>query len=546
MEIKLKAKLTKDATAKDIFETILASRGYKTMAKQQAFLSPVEPTLDYLLKESGLKKSVLSRAQKLLDVHLTAGHDICVFGDYDADGVTASAVMWQAITAYAKLRGASSKILPFLPDRHKHGYGLSDLAISELLGREDFHPQLVITVDTGIVASAGIARFRKVGIDVIVSDHHQPEKTLPSANVIVHTLKTSGAGVAWIFAMYLLGDSAMKLLDLATIGVIGDMMPLTGLNRAICVAGLRALSTTHRPGLVAIKKVMGLGDKAMTTYDVSFGIAPRINAAGRIYNPLDALRLLCTSDAKLASELAGKIESHNKDRQEYTDRALKLASSLQVMHNIIVIAGDYHEGVIGLVAGKLVEMFHRPAVVISLTGADVLKGSARSVPGFNITDLLRSLKTPFLGLGGHDQAAGFSLARDQLGALQTELETKGDQIITSELLVKSYTVDLQITLKSTTLELAKMIDSLEPFGMGNPKPKFLFKDLAVIEDRKLGSEGKHRKLTVEQNEITRELMLFNSKEPYPLKNLTSVVASLDINLWRDKESLQLIGSYVEI
>lgn len=550
-EIKVKTVVKEKVSSEEIFQAILESRGYTTKSKQQVFLHPAEPTIDLLLKESDLKKSVLNQAKKLLDSHLHASHDICIFGDYDADGVTATAIMWQAITAYAKLAKSTSHILPFIPDRHKHGYGLSDLAVSELLSREDFHPQLVITVDTGIVAHEGIKVFKSAGIDVMISDHHlpageagQPEKTLPSANVIIHTLSTSGAGVAWIFAMYLLGESAMRLLDLATIGVVADMMPLTGLNRTICVSGLAALSTTSRPGLMAMKQAMGVGDKPLTTYDISFGIAPRINAAGRIYSPLDALRLLCTSDAKLATELATKIESHNKDRQEYTDRALKLAGAEQVNHKIIVIVGDYHEGVIGLVAGKLAEMFHRPAIVMSHNG-EVIKGSARSIPGVNITDLLRSLKTPFLGLGGHDQAAGFSLAHNQVKTMQKEIETLADRKISDELLVKHYSVDLELSLSSTTMSLAKLVGELEPFGLGNPKPKFLLKNLTVLEDRRLGSEGKHRKLTVEQNGVTRELLLFNTQEPYPLRSLKAVICTLDINTWRDKQALQLIASYVE-
>ncbi len=541
------------ASAEDIFQTILESRGHKTKAEQQAFLHPAEPTIALLLKESGLKKSTLNQAQKLLDTHLKACHDICVFGDYDADGVSATAIMWQGITAYAKLQKSASRILPFIPDRHKHGYGLGTKAVAEVISGEafgstkhaQFSPALIITVDTGIVAHDGIKSFKAARIDVIITDHHLPvEATLPPAEHIIHSTATSGAGVAWITTLHLLGEPAMKLLDLATIGVVGDMMPLVGLNRTICVSGLAALSTTHRPGLVAMKQSMGVGDKSLTTYDISFGIAPRINAAGRIYNPLDALRLLCTSDAKLAIELAVKIESHNKDRQEYTDRALKLAAAEQVSHKIIVLTGDYHEGVIGLVAGKLTELFHRPAIVMSNNG-EVIKGSARSVPGVNITDLLRSLKTPFLGLGGHDQAAGFSLAHDQLTAMQAEIENLADKTIDDNRLVKHYSADIEIGLSATTMSLAKLIGELEPFGMGNPKPKFLITDLNVLEDRQLGSEGKHRKLTVEQNGVTRELMLFNAKQPYPLRSIKAVICTLDINTWRDKQSLQLIASYVE-
>jgi single-stranded-DNA-specific exonuclease len=553
MDIELKTKVDKDATAEDIFQAILASRGYKTTKEQDSFLNPPEPDLDYLLKESGLKKSALKSAQKLLDAHLKDDHDICVFGDYDADGVTATAVMWQAVVAYGKKSGSNSRILPFIPDRHKHGYGLGDKAVADVLSGaafattnfESFTPKLIITVDTGIVAHAGISSFRSAGIDVIVTDHHLPVGELPNASKIIHTTATSGAGVAWIFAMYLLGDTASKLLDLATIGVIGDMMPLTGLNRSLAVAGLKSLSTTKRPGLVSMKSAMGVGDKNLTTYDISFGMAPRINAAGRIYNPLDALRLLCTSDIKLASELALKIESHNKDRQEYTDKALLLAASHSAKHKIVIIIGDYHEGVIGLVAGKLTEIFHRPAVVMSDNG-EVIKGSARSVPGVNITELLRSLQTPFLGLGGHDQAAGFSIAKKEVAKMIKELESLGDKTISDDLLVKQYFADLFLPLSATTMVLAKLLHTLEPYGMSNQKPKFLLENLTVIEDRKLGSEGKHRKLTVEQGGITRELMLFNSKESYPLQSIKAVICTIDINVWRDKESLQLIGSYVEL
>ena len=289
---------------------------------------------------------------------------------------------------------------------------------------------------------------------------------------------------------------------------------------------------------------MGIGDRPMTTYDISFGIAPRINAAGRIYNPLDALRLLCTSDAKQAGELAVKIESHNKDRQEFTDRALAVAAGEKIAHKIIVVMGGYHEGVIGLVAGKLVEKFHRPAVVMSDNG-EVVKGSARSVPGVNITSLLRSLSVSFVGLGGHEQAAGFSLKHALVPIFSLELELLADQTIGDELLIKQESADIEITLGSTSLALAKMIQTLEPFGIGNPKPKFLLHNLNVIEDRSLGVGGKHHKLTVEQNGTTREVMVFNTAHTHPLQHIQSLICTLDINVWRDKETLQLITSYAK-
>lgn len=552
MDITLKTSVDSRASADDIFQALLKVRGLTTERAQTDFLHPPAPTLSFLLKSTGIKRSTLASIQRLLDSHLAGAHNILVFGDYDADGVTATAIMWQTLIAYAKLAHSQSRILPFIPDRHRHGYGLSDAAIDDLTSGTafahtqfpDFVPQLIITVDTGIVATAAVARLRAAGCDVIVTDHHLPDAILPSAHAILHTTSTSGAGVAWILSMFLLGDAAQRLLDLATIGVVADMMPLTGLNRSLVAHGLTALSRSRRPGLVAMKASMGVGEKDITTYDISFGIAPRINAAGRIYNPLDALRLLCTSNSSLATELATKIEAHNKDRQDYTDHALQAVASQAIKHNIIVVVGDYHEGVIGLVAGKLVEKFHRPAVVMS-QGPDVVKGSARSIAGVNITELLRSLKTPFLGLGGHEAAGGFSLAASAVANFTHELETLADQTISADQLVKSESADLELTPTQTTLTLAELIGTLEPFGIGNPKPRFLLRDLSVLEDRALGNGDKHHKLTVVDGSTTRTVLMFNTQHAHPLVLIKQLLCTLDINLWREKKSLQLIASYVE-
>lgn len=552
MDITLRTSVDSHASADDIFQALLNSRGLKTERAETDFLHPPAPSLALLLKSAGIKRSTLTSIKRLLNSHLAGTHDILVFGDYDADGVTATAIMWQTLIAYAQLTHSQSRILPFIPDRHRHGYGLSDAAIDDLTSGTafshtqypDFTPQLIITVDTGIVATAAVARLRGTGCDVIVTDHHLPDATLPLAHAILHSTHTSGAGIAWIFSLFLLGESAQRLLDLATIGVVADMMPLSGLNRSLVAHGLTALSRSRRPGLVAMKASMGVGEKDLTTYDISFGIAPRINAAGRIYNPLDALRLLCTSDSAQASELAGIIESHNQDRQAYTDSALQAVASDPVKHHVIVVIGDYHEGVIGLVAGKLVEKFHRPSVVMS-AGVEVVKGSARSIPGVNITELLRSLKTPFLGLGGHEAAAGFSLATTQVASFTHELATLADSTIPAALLVKSESADLELTLSQTTLTLAELLASLEPFGIGNPKPRFLLRDLTVLEDRALGNGDKHHKLTVVDGSTTRTVLMFNTQHSHPLRSLKQLICTLDINLWRDKKSLQLITSYVE-
>ena len=299
MDVIIKAALPTPITTQNIIESILTSRGLVTHKEQEDFLNPAEVNLDYIYKYSGITKTSLDSGKSLLDQHLNSSHDICIFGDYDADGVTATAVMFLGLSKYIKSIGSKSRVLPFIPDRHKHGYGLSPKAVNEVLSKEafklsahaDFDPKLILTVDTGIVAHEGIASFKNAGIDVIITDHHMQDKNLPSANEIIHTTTTSGAGVSWIFISHLLG-STIYFLDLATIGVIADMMPLVGFNRSLVTKGLIALSSSANLGFMALRDRMGIPARRLTTYDISFGIAPRINAAGRIYSPLDALRLL--------------------------------------------------------------------------------------------------------------------------------------------------------------------------------------------------------------------------------------------------------------
>lgn len=540
-------------SATNIFESILASRGFGTSKERELFLNPEEPTLKSLLKDTGININTLKNIQKNLDLHLMAGNDICVFGDYDADGITATAILWQALVYYGS--GKKSRILPFLPDRHRHGYGLSVKAVDEILSGNgfkttrfpDFSPKLIITVDNGIVAHPAAIALRDRGIDLIITDHHEPTEILPVSNEILHTTVTSGAGVAWILALYLLKENEFSkdLIDLATIGIVADMMPLHGTNRGIIVRGLKNLITTKRPGLVALYEEAKIDPKSISTYTISFGLAPRINAAGRLYDPYDALRLLCATSAGSAMPLAIKINAHNEDRRELTEVALNTLSKENFIHKIVVVVGDYHEGIIGLIAGKLTELTHKPSIVIS-NHSDTLKASARSIPSINITELLRSLSTPFLSLGGHSQAAGFGLDSSQLDIFLNELYEVADSTILDQLLEPVIKVDFKINPTHITLTLAKLLETLEPFGIGNPKPKFLLEDLVIIEDRKLGSTGKHRKLMIKSGSRALEVMLFNTAEIYPLQKIAKLVASININVWNNKETVQLISNYVEI
>lgn len=553
MKIITKSSLEENLSIDSIFAKLLSARGLNSKEEIKEFLEPPSPNLDLLITKVGIDPNELTKTKNLIDGALKKGEDILVFGDYDADGLTATAVMWQTIQKMAK--GKKSRVLPFIPDRRRHGYGLSEKAISDIFdgtafessAYPNFSPRLVVTVDNGIVANDEIKLLMDKDVKVIVTDHHQPGDELPNSDSIVHSTVTSGAGVAWIVSLYLLNSSdfSKDLIGIATIGIVADQMPLFGVNRTIAVEGLENLSHTKNLGIKNLCNIAGIANKKITSYDISFVIAPRLNAVGRLKNPMDGLRLLCTSDRSQSAALAEEIHALNVKRQELTQEGIDHALSRAPQHNLMIVSSpDYHEGIIGLIAGRLAEKHNRPSVAVAIND-DICKGSARSIPGINVTDLLRNFSDLFHGLGGHEQAAGFSITPDNLEKLEKELPLYADQVIDKSLLVPSIMADMELLLSHTSLELAKNISRLEPFGMGNYKPRFLSRDLHVLEDRKLGSSGIHRKLTVEQNGVVREVIWFKAGEVGEIKEIKQLVYNLDVNVWNGRESLQLVAKYVE-
>jgi len=545
MPITPKFTLPKGATPKEIFKSIQLSRGIE--------VNPKPPTLESLIQGTGITPGVLARTKAVVMESIKKDEDILVYGDYDADGLTATTIMWTTLRGLAK--NSKARVLPFIPDRTRHGYGLSDRSLNDIFSKKafsgsaypGFNPSLIITVDTGIVANQEIQKLIDSGIKVVVTDHHEPATSLPPATCIVHTTTTSGAGVSWLTSLYLASShqAVYSMVDVATVGIVADQMPLTGVNRAIVIEGLKMLTRTKNVGLNALKQLAGMGERAITTYDISFGLAPRLNAVGRLDNAMDGLRLLCTRDKQVALRLATAIESHNKNRQELTDKMVEEALKSPVEHKLIFVASkNYHEGVIGLVAGKLAEKYHRPAVVVAIREANC-KGSARSVSGINITDILREHTSLLESVGGHEQAAGFSLKESNLQKLEKKLTTYADKSIDDKFLKKSYTVDCFLPLDSCTKELAILLNELEPFGLGNPKPKFALQEVTVTHTKPL-SEGKHHKLTIEKGGTTKELIWFNSNGGNNLTHIKELIFSLDINSWQGRENLQLIADYVQV
>jgi len=340
-------------------------------------------------------------------------------------------------------------------------------------------------------------------------------------------------------------------VDIAAIGIVADQMPLIGINRSIVVEGLKKLSHTDNLGLREMLKNSKIEGKKINTYHINFVLAPRINAVGRIDDPMQALRLLCSSDVKSLKKIAINMETHNSRRQLITDQAVSKALRDKSTHNLVIATSeDFHEGVIGLVAGKLVESHTKPAIAISI-GKGKSKGSARSLPGINITEILRSQSKYLLSVGGHEMAGGFSLETKDIPKFTKDIYRYADKHISKDLLVPTLQANGELTLNQTTLTLARLITSLEPFGTGNYKPKFLVRDCQVLEDRILGRDGSHRKLVIEQGGITRTVTWFNAaktasdKLPAQLSHISQMIFTIEINHWNNKDYLQLNAQYVE-
>jgi single-stranded-DNA-specific exonuclease len=405
-------------------------------------------------------------------------------------------------------------------------------------------------VDHGITAAEKIEFAKDLGIDVIVCDHHQPGKKRPQCQAVVHTDKVCAAAIAWFLANEI--QQTTDYLDLVAMATIADLEPLLGINRSLVKFGLGALNQTKRCGLLAIMEEAGLKPGEIGTYEVGFIIAPRLNAMGRMEHALESLRLLCTPHSQKARDLAFKLGTTNRERQLLTEETLKhvlenLKDKVQGTKLIFVGNETYNQGVIGLVAGKLVEEFYRPAVVLTI-GEVYSKASARSVSGFNIIEAIRAQSELLVDAGGHPMAAGFTVETAKIEILKQKLLELAEKEIGPELLEKTLKIDLELPLSAASLELWQEIKKLSPFGLGNPEP--VFKSPALIEDfRLVGSTGKHLRLTVraipeESGNRGKSLTAIAFNQGFLASQLTrgqkvELAFGLILNEWNGEKKLEL-------
>ncbi len=538
-------KLVVQLTTKDIISELLANRGIKDASAKSAFLQPKSPQL-LTLSEVGLKKKDITKALFRIKKAIDGNEDIVIYGDYDADGVCATAIIWETLYALTK------HVAPHIPNRFSEGYGINPGSV-ETLKKANPNLKLIITVDNGIVAHEGVAKANDLGIDVIVTDHHAREKKLPNAYATLHTTSLSGSGIAWLFSRETANKFKSKTyswsseLELAAIGTVADQIPLTGVNRSVVKWGLQCLSNTTRPGLLALFQEAGIehvvGSKTIGTYDVNYLIAPRINAMGRMEHAIDSLRLICTKDVKRASELAAFLGRTNRVRQKTVDEVVSKALDAAKVDNIgpLIIIGDYHEGVIGLAAGKLVESFYRPAIVIS-KGGDVSKASARSIEGFDIISTIRQVDHLIEGGGGHPMAAGFTIKTENIVSFVKAFKKIAKPKLSDEILKRKLKVDIAVSFTNLTDELFSLLTEFEPFGFGNATPVFMSRQVNIIEAKRVGSSGQHLKLSLRDGDRNMPAIGFNLGEVCGMlgpEKLVDIAYTLEENVWKNQRSLQL-------
>ena len=538
-EIVLKNKkiIDKSFSESDFLDLLLKNRQIKKSDYDDFFKPHFPDNSDFNINKKELEKAI-----DRVNLAIKNNENILIYGDYDVDGITATAILWQVL--YQK----GAKILPFIPDRETDGYGIRSKSFFDFETQKNIHFDLLITVDNGIVANAELEKIAKKNTDIIIVDHHLPTENLPKVSAIIHSLNFSGSALSWFFASQFDKNAD---IGLAAAGTVADCLPLVGINRNIVVHGLKSLQKIPNPGIKKLIEVSGIKQDSVSAYDLGFVIGPRINAVGRLSNPTEALRLLCSQNSVQASKYAQNLDKFNKDRQNIQKDNLKIAeeNNLDNKNKLIFISHkDFLPGIIGLIAGRLTEKYYLPSIIISI-GDEYSKGSCRSIKELNIIESLRQFNDDLVDLGGHAGAAGFTIKTENIKKFQTKVtDLINDQLKNIDL-KPSVTVESEMKLSAVTIKNCRLIGKFEPFGIDNTKPLFLFKNLRIIQKRVLGATGDHLKLKLDDpatdklENIPADAIAFKKGDldsQFKTGDLINIIASLDLNVWNGQTSPQLI------
>ncbi|MBI5026169.1 MAG: single-stranded-DNA-specific exonuclease RecJ [Nitrospirae bacterium] len=536
--------LSRKISISTAFSQILVNRGIKDARSIGSFLSPsLEAQHDPFLMPDMVK------AVERIKQASSKGEIVLVYGDYDADGLTSTAIMVSAL----KMLGL--KPYYYIPNRITEGYGLSR---EGLLKAKSLSVNLIITVDCGISSHGEVQMAADYGMDVIITDHHEPPEKLPDAFAILNPRRQdseypfkdlAGVGVAYklVQGLYKSYKSYMtytsSLLDLVAIGTIGDSVPLVGENRIFVTYGLKAINDSPKPWAEAIKETAGIKGKEIKSTSVSFTIVPRINAVGRLGSATDVVKFFLAEDKENAAKMASFLEGQNRTRQKYEEevaqQAFDMVKSQEMDRAIVLAVPGWHIGVLGIVASRLADAFYRPAFVLSINDS-IAKGSARSIPPFHIFNGLSECAELFLGFGGHSQAAGLKLRTENLDAFKKRINSVIEAALTEGDMIPRLEIDAGVELFEINFNLVNELSRLEPFGDSNQEPVLGARNLEILEPRIVGEN--HLKMRLRQKAISFDTIGFdmgNLLEVINTANTVDAAFTPCINEWNGGRYLQL-------
>jgi single-stranded-DNA-specific exonuclease len=541
-------KLQQELAVSPLVASLLVNRGFESVEAARSFLYTNDQSFHdpFLLKD-------MEKAVTRIKTAIQQQEKIFIFGDYDADGVSSTTVMMKT------LRDLGANVQYYIPNRFTEGYGPNEPAFRYAA---ECGVSVIITVDTGIAALHEAQVAKELGIDLIITDHHEPGPALPDAFAIVHPKledstypfrELAGVGVAFKLAHALYGSIPTHLLDIVVIGTVADLVSLTGENRLIVKHGLLKMKNTTNVGLRALFKLTGVNPTTINEETIGFMLGPRINAAGRLESADIAVDLLLTEDPDEAMSIAEEMEQLNKQRQaivnKITEEAIKeVEEHYPISENSVLVIGKegWNAGVIGIVASKLVERFYRPTIILSFDQEKGLaKGSARSIVGFDLFKNLSTCREILPHFGGHPMAAGMTLKLDDVAELRERLNTLAFQQLTKEDFIPVVNIDCAVALDEIDLTAIEQMQMLSPYGVDNPKPKVMIDSVGLSTIRKIGSEQNHLKVTLEEQATKLDGVGFglghlcDHISPY---SKLSVIGELSINEWNNIRKPQIFLS----
>ncbi len=542
-------RLTEEFKTSEIIGRVLANRDIESLESSRSFFDPKLSQLHdpFLMKNMNI-------AARMVTEKVKSGGRIFIFGDYDVDGTTGSSALFLFLNSLE----CDAKV--YIPDRMKEGYGLSREGIDVA---KDWGADLLISCDCGINATDEVAYANDQNLEVIITDHHMPDENLPEAKAILNPKQPGCSypfkglcGGAVVFKLIqavsklleLDNDLVHQYIDLITLGTAADIVPLTDENRIIVKHGLKSLSKTKRPGLRALLEVSGLGEKELTVGRLLFWAAPRINAAGRLGDANRAVQLMTTENLPESLKLARELDEENRQRQDLqqsmVDEAIMKVNAeidLEKEKAIVLWDDNWHEGVIGIVASKIKETYHRPAVIISLSNGTG-KGSARSVKGFDLYENLTECRELLDGYGGHPMAAGLTLDRENLEDFRTRFSNLAYETLADDDLVNSLDIEGEMDLNLIDSRFMDFLEKLAPFGPGNMTPKFITRHVIPVGNPRLVGNGDHLKFRAKKGETSYDAIGFNMGNHYE-KLITGkpidIAYVVEKNEWQGRTSIQL-------